>query len=176
MRWDAIYKRIKDIPEPAGVEIGVYQGELSENILRLHPRLRLFMVDPWSLNAYDGKGDESATAPYREKYTKEAESNYSKTVERTKEFESRIMIMRCTSLQAVLKFTDGMFDFVFLDGDHSYDAMCDDIASWHRLVKPGGWISGHDYCIFEGVTKAVDELYGNSIELDEDFTWFVRKV
>lgn len=49
-------------------------------------------------------------------------------------------------------------DIVFLDGSHEYEDVKWELENYSKLVKPGGCLSGHDYNIFEGVNKAVDEF------------------
>ncbi len=39
---------------------------------------------------------------------------------------------------------DGEVDFVFIDGDHSWEGLKGDWEGWSPLVKPGGIISLHD--------------------------------
>jgi predicted O-methyltransferase YrrM len=39
---------------------------------------------------------------------------------------------------------NGGVDFLFLDGDHSYDGVARDYAWYAPLVRPGGWIALHD--------------------------------
>ena len=36
------------------------------------------------------------------------------------------------------------FDFLFIDGDHEYDGVLEDLIQWYSLVKPGGLIAFHD--------------------------------
>ena len=48
-------------------------------------------------------------------------------------------------------------DVVFLDGDHSYEAVCDDIKLWVPHIKSGGILCGHDYR-FTPVQRAVKEF------------------
>lgn len=38
----------------------------------------------------------------------------------------------------------GPLDFLFLDGDHSYDGVRLDFVQYGALVKPGGWVGFHD--------------------------------
>ena len=48
---------------------------------------------------------------------------------------------------------------VFIDADHAYEAVKNDIKVWWSLVQPDGILAGHDYnnkC--PGVNQAVDEL------------------
>lgn len=49
-------------------------------------------------------------------------------------------------------------DLVFLDGSHDYEDVKWECENYSKQVKPGGVLSGHDYNIFEGVNKAVDEF------------------
>lgn len=50
-------------------------------------------------------------------------------------------------------------DLVFLDGDHRYRSVVEDIDSWSRHLRPGGLIVFHDHGAFDGVTRAVDERF-----------------
>ena len=49
-------------------------------------------------------------------------------------------------------------DFLWIDGDHSYEGVKKDIYHWTPLVKKGGFICFHDYRDAPRVKKAVDEL------------------
>jgi predicted O-methyltransferase YrrM len=52
----------------------------------------------------------------------------------------------------------GTIDFVFIDGDHSYEACQADIAAWAPYVKRGGTIAFHDFgSRADGVTRAIFE-------------------
>lgn len=47
----------------------------------------------------------------------------------------------------------------FLDGDHSYDAVCDDIRQVDRHLVPGGWICFDDaFSYYDGVNRAISDL------------------
>lgn len=52
--------------------------------------------------------------------------------------------VRMTSLEAAQKLHGMQFDLIFLDGDHSYKAVREDINAWRPLVRPGGILCGHD--------------------------------
>jgi len=81
-----------------------------------------------------------------------------------------------TSLEAAKFIAHPMFDFVFIDADHTYQAVKDDILAWRPKVKPGGWLCGHDFANpKDQVQQAVEELC-EGFELDSDDTWFVRKL
>jgi predicted O-methyltransferase YrrM len=68
--------------------------------------------------------------------------------------------MLCGPSRMVLPmFTDGHFDFAFIDGSHEYEDVKFDIEEAFRVVKPKGLIGIHDYgedsC--PGVKRAIDE-------------------
>jgi cephalosporin hydroxylase len=43
-----------------------------------------------------------------------------------------------------LEFQDGYFDWVYIDGDHSYEAVLNDLKAWYPKVKPGGYLALDD--------------------------------
>lgn len=67
-----------------------------------------------------------------------------------------------------------LFDFVFIDGDHSYKCVKQDIELWSPKIASGGIISGHDFGVWPGVRQAVVERFGNSFGLCNSI-WYVRK-
>jgi hypothetical protein len=42
-------------------------------------------------------------------------------------------------------FSDSELDFVYIDGDHSYEFVSTDIKAWWPKVQSGGILAGHDY-------------------------------
>lgn len=66
-------------------------------------------------------------------------------------------------------------ELVYIDADHSYEAVRADLAAWVTFVRQGGWIAGHDYDNpeFPGVKRAVDEQF-NHVLLFRDWSWAVR--
>lgn len=72
---------------------------------------------------------------------------------------SNIVVCVGSSLDIVPNFVDDFFDLVFIDGDHGYKSVVDDLTvSWPKL-KIGGIMSFHDYNAWAGVTQAVDEYF-----------------
>jgi len=51
------------------------------------------------------------------------------------------------------------FDFIFIDGDHSFSSVVEDINCWSKHLKVGGIMSGHDFTKEDsGVKNAVNFL------------------
>jgi len=66
--------------------------------------------------------------------------------------------MRATGVQAALDYAAsgaGPVDFVFIDGDHRYQALRGDWECWSPLVAPGGIVAIHDSC--SSTTRQIDD-------------------
>jgi hypothetical protein len=61
------------------------------------------------------------------------------------EFRDRAYMLRCLSKQAVDLFPDESLDFVYIDANHEYSYVVEDIKLWYPKVKKGGIVAGHDY-------------------------------
>ena len=78
------------------------------------------------------------------------------------------------SVPASCRLNDHSLDFVYIDADHEYDAVKQDILHWLPKVKHGGYIGGHDFSIYHpGVVIAVQENF-TSFELFPDTSWLVK--
>ena len=140
-----------------GVEIGVKEGEFSEILLNSWKCSKLYLVDPW---------EDQDTDIYDETIHNH-ESNYMKTKNRLLKFNDKIELIKDYSENAVKKIEFNSIDFIYIDGNHSYNAVKDDLEQWYEKVKKGGIIMGDDYHIYDienvfgftfGVKKAVDEF------------------
>lgn len=84
-------------------------------------------------------------------------------------------IWRMTSAQALDHLESA--DIVFLDGSHDYNDVIWEYENYIHLIKAGGVLSGHDYNIFEGVNKAVDEYsarIGKPVQLLHGNIWYIN--
>ena len=175
VRANEVLKRLNGAPQPRGVEVGVFKGDMSSALLRNNPILHLTMVDSWESDGAAYTGD---SGDFHAGLTLAAQDGfYHMAADRTEFAKYRRSIVRKRSLDAAKDIPDGSLDFVFIDADHSYHGCVADIAAWKPKLKPGGLLSGHDYDNpdFEkfGVKRAVDEL-GLETELGDNLTWFIR--
>lgn len=69
-------------------------------------------------------------------------------------------------------------DMTFIDGDHAYESVISDVAAWLPLTRK--LICGHDYwpgpdAGYPGVAQAVDELFGERVNVGEGTSiWWVE--
>lgn len=170
-RWDCIIKRVKKHKKLIGVEVGVFRAKMSQQLLDGIPGLYLYMVDRWQeYSEVEAAGDPSAVMS---KHNVDFwEKIYRNVVRDMAEYDGRFKIIRDDSVSAAKKLNKESCDFVFIDGDHSYEGVRRDIKAWMSRVKPGGLMCGHDITR-AGVRRAVDELLGD-IDKDDDKTWFYR--
>jgi len=115
-----------------GAEIGVYRGGYSEALLKNIPGLKLIGVDLWEL--YPG---------YRDYRRNDMETAYDEALERTKDYECQLI--KGWSNEVAKKIPDGSLDFVYIDGNHSFEYTVMDLAAWSKKVRSGGGVYGHDF-------------------------------
>lgn len=153
-----------------GAEIGVFRGDTSENLLAEFPLLTLYCVDPYS--TYE---------QYPEEETKQvlaaAEQECRQKLTR---FGDRAIPVKEFSIKAAGIFPDNSLDFVFIDANHEYEFVKEDMEIWFPKVRPGGLFSGHDYR-WGGVNRAVNEWSakvgydGFASPADSDVWYFIKK-
>ena len=79
-----------------------------------------------------------------------------------------LVLKKMHSAEAVGDFHDNSIDMVFIDGDHEYDFVIEDITIW--LPKTVKLICGHD-CKYSPVKKAVGELLGDH-KITSENIWY----
>jgi len=153
-----------------GVEVGVAFGSMSIWLTRLIPGLTMVGVDPFA--AYD---TDDGMSEYMAREGNEACEFVRWRFQA--EGHDRLGLWRMTSREAAGRVADGSQDFVFIDADHRYEAVVEDIRLWRPKVKAGGLLCGHDFCAgWPGVMQAVRELFpGDGAHHHAPSTiWFAR--
>ena len=135
------------------VEVGSFTGESAVIFAQEFPQAKIFCVDPF-LGGYDDND-------YCSRH--DFESVESKFDLRTKDYPN-ITKVKKLSTQVTKKC-----DIVYLDGNHTFDAVKEDILHWKPQTK--SIISGHDYTTHCGVHDAVNELLGTPDATFQDASW-----
>jgi hypothetical protein len=164
-------------PNTVGAEIGVWFGNTSTQFLKKGLK-KLYMVDPYSVEPYK-ENSEMTYQEYLAKYqpiTGEfAEAGFQKYYDKVYgEINSRfktfkeVEICRMLSDEWFKKYNDVELDWIYIDGDHSYEGCLSDLENGLKAVKSGGLILGDDYgwpnnrWNKPGVTKAVNKFINNN--------------
>ena len=152
-----------------GIEIGMSAGVTTRHFFELLPGLQMVEIDPYAPYV-DWNGDEHT--PYR------AEATLEEFWIRNADFKSRIRHFHTTSDKAAKFLPDEAFDFVFIDGLHTYDQVLKDCQNYWPKVKSGGLFAGHDFNTIQAVGDAVrafaKSLNAHILQTEHD-VWYWRK-
>lgn len=125
--------------------MGVAYGQFSELILSVMQPRKFYAID---LFAWENKSSGSYFG--RDDFETNQLSHYEWYKNRfTKEIKSEKLEMKQGISWEVLKtFPDNFFDYVYLDANHSYDAVKRDVEVLYHKVKKNGIIAFNDYNSF----------------------------
>ena len=143
----------------SGAEIGVADGRNSLTLCQEIPNLKLLCIDPWQRYRGNPRGGPQL----------QHDGNYELASARLADYNATLV--KAFSMDAVRDVLPESLDFVYIDGNHSFDWVMQDIIEWSKRVRPGGIVSGHDYYHFgwAGVVEAVN-AYIRAHTITE---WFV---
>jgi len=149
-------------------EIGVWEGDFSSQILKTAKPKKLFLIDPWFKEH-----------PYLEK-------KYQKVLDR---FQSEIkngtvVVYRSVSHDVIEKFDNDFFDWIYLDGGHTYDNLTEQFSDYFPKVKLHGFVTGDDYGRDDenhrkNVTRAVDVFISKELTetvIIKNYQFILKKV
>jgi len=131
-------------PNVVGLELGVWYGYNMGHLLEECSNIKtLFGIDPYlpyqDWNRFIDQG------------MMDAAYNSAKSI--CDNFPGRADLIKTTSAEAV-SGCGAPLDFIFIDGDHSYERCYEDLNLWYDKIRPGGLFSGHDFSL-PGVNKAL---------------------
>jgi len=137
-----------------GVEIGVLYGNHALNMLRNLNIKKLYLID-----AYEEYSDY--VLPMRK-------GNKVSDIERIakhklSDYNDRIVWIKDYSTNAIDSIKDDL-DFVYIDGNHEYEYVLDDIKLYYPHIKSGGFIGGHDADNINVIRAVIDFFMSKGIE------------
>ena len=143
-----------------GAEIGVAEGRNSLVLCTHIPDIELYCVDLW---------DVYYRAQFKLKSKAKQEEALALAHEKLDQYG--VTFIHKPSMKAVDDFEDESLDFIYIDADHAFDFVMQDLIEWSKKVRPGGIVSGHDYYRFRGagVVDAVN-AYTHAHQINE---WFL---
>lgn len=150
------------------VEVGSWVGRTA--IAMADAGAEVTCVDPW--REYGNYADVLSAA-YAQYGSEHVYNTFLRNIGTRK--DRSIHPVRKTSLAAAAAMKEQV-DMVFIDANHEYEFVKQDIEAWLPHVRPGGIIAGHDYgfAMFPGVKQAVDELFPAGVSV-LGTVWWTRK-
>ena len=161
-----IEKIIRDNNFKTVVELGVFDGKNLFYLAKKFPNTQFIGIDLWQYFPTNRvirlplNSQEEWDTLYNSLLKKSAELNNLKLIRGHSSKDSRT-------------FKDGSVDFVFIDANHDYQFVKDDILAWLPKISKNGLIGGHDYSLgWLGVIKAVTEIFGtDAIDVLDNAVW-----
>lgn len=154
--WNAYYygvfsKIINDNNYKTVAEVGIGYGFHAEEILKNTKVDKLYLIDPMKKYQNDSfSNDVVENGGFDALAIKIKELLYT--------YSNKYTWFRKPSIEILNEeIEDNLLDAVFLDGDHSYDAVSQDLPFWWKKIKNGGQLLGDDY-FWDSVKIAVDEF------------------
>jgi predicted O-methyltransferase YrrM len=113
------------------LEIGSYLGASTAflGFAALQKSGFVHAVDPWMNNAMGAEGERDTLGEFKRN---------------TASFQHYITIHQGFSADVAMETKRIPCDMLFIDGDHSYDAVVADLRLWLPSLKPGGILAMHD--------------------------------
>jgi len=132
-RWKSLPGLFNELGFKVGAEIGVLRGQWSEVCFKAIPGLKMYCIDRWLKYPIYRDFRSQKTLDEYEVITRKVLKDYN------------CEIIKAWSMDAVKCFKDESLDFCFIDANHEFQHVTNDIAEWGRKVRKGGIISGHDF-------------------------------
>ena len=155
-------------------EVGVWKGDFSKKIYDFTSPEKLILVDPWIFdpNVRGCAPQVDGNEPFNQKFFDDAKSS---TYAKFHNLENVEIIDKGSSDASVL-YKNNFFDYIYIDGEHSYDAVLNDLNHWYPKLKKNGKIFGDDfYWREEDNSFSVKKAYEDFILNNKIKKWCVFK-
>ena len=176
--FDDLYEHYSKILTNDGVfvELGVWMGRsicsLGQRILTLGKTPKIFAVDTFKGSDNEAEGH----APMVKECGGSTLSIFKSNMEDLG-ISKLITIIENDSFAASQTFLDNEIDILFIDANHSYEYVINDLNYWYPKVKSGGILSGHDYS-WDTVKQATKDFSKNKnlkVSAVSNNCWIMQK-
>jgi hypothetical protein len=146
------------------IEIGTFLGESTAIFLAYENIKKIFCIDGY----YGG----SEKIKYLCK-------------KRLQEFidTERCSLIEKNSKECFHEFPENYIDLTYIDGDHRYEGVYIDIENSYKIIKPKGFVCGHDWVYYtDDIKNAVNDFMfknkipSESLKIFRDGSWCFQKI
>lgn len=122
------------------VEVGVYKGEFSMWAINETNFTKMYGVDPYK--KFDNSEFMDAINDNSQEFFDYLYSHTNTLFAGIAKYK----LLRKTSVEASKTFQDNSIDVVYVDGNHMYKNVMEDILLWWDKIRVGGMLCGDDCC------------------------------
>ena len=162
MEFENRLEMLDIIPKGGTVaELGVFAGDFAVEIIdRCHPK-KLDLVDLWPDNCFsaDENGGNPRLFQSGDDLCKSVVDRFHKDSSGFYNSSDFLSVYRYSTTGWFSQQYSGVFDFIYIDADHSYPAVKADLKEAWRCLRRGGCLGGHDYSV--NPAKVVNAEYYN---------------
>lgn len=138
-------------PDPVTAELGVAEGNFSQDICREWNPSKHYCVDNWA-KIPDTRGDGNFPQEWHN-------MNYHAAIWKMYEYRHKVEFLKGITWEMARHIKDDSLDLCYVDANHSFEGVTQDIKAWFPKVKEGGVMAFHDYFMPQyGVLDSVHEF------------------
>ena len=149
------------------IEIGSYMGESTHIFGSCGLFTEINCIEPFS-----------GTENFNDKNNHTWEEVWEEYDINTRQFKDIVKLHEDYSYdeKVLSNFNDDEYDFVYVDGNHSFESTRQDFELYIPKIKSNGVLGGHDYQQGFGVDDALEEICDPSnLILFRDSSWLIKK-
>lgn len=170
--WGGLYygvfsSLIKEYNACATAEVGCGYGQHSKQILRDTSVLKHYMIDQYKFYPNDGFSEGIKSISSSQTLDEKFDDFCTIVQNQVAEFGNRCEFIRKSSVEAANDISDNSLDAVFVDANHEFKYVLEDLYAWWNKVKSGGVMAGDDYWMSD-VKRAV-HFFATDKNIDVQF-------
>ena len=138
-------------------EVGIGYGTHAKQILKNTSIEKIYLIDPMKYYPNDQFADTIMnTVPIVP--NNQFNELYDCINQYLSDYKEKVVWFRKESISITIdEIPDQSLDCVFIDGNHEYQYVLDDLQFWSKKVRPGGQLLGDDYWMSD-VARAVHDF------------------
>jgi hypothetical protein len=139
-------------------ELGVFKGEFSKIIYEVCEPKELLLVDLFE--GWFGSGDKDGNN-YHHVQLEDEMNNIINHFQN----DPSVKVIKDSTISFINSLPDNYLDIVYIDADHSYHSVLNDLNFSFNKIKVGGLICGHDY-IYDAKVAVDDFCKSKNLQIE----------